>query len=105
MSKPIIRDTEVDEKLLKEAEDIIANFPPVTGNFMEDFEKLHTMNMVSSKLMYQRNLPNDSKGIDKSKYIGKDFLIVKLNTRVENVLNKLNNMLDEFLDEIFKTTK
>lgn len=101
MADPIVRETRVDENLLEMAENIVNDFPKITGNFDDDIERYRTNSKILDKLLYQRNLPNDSIGIDKSKYsIGETFLIVKLNPRVEKVLNDLIRLQSDYLDKI-----
>lgn len=101
MADPIVRETYVDEDLLEMAENIVNNFPKVTGNFDDDIEQYRKNSKVLDTLLYQRNLPNDSIGIDKSKYsIGETFLVVKLNPRVERVLNDLIKLQSDYLDKI-----
>lgn len=101
MADPIVRETCVDENLLKMAENIVNDFPKVTGNFNEDIERYRANSKILNELLYQRNLPNDSVGIDKSKYLtGETFLIVKLNPRVEKVLNNLIKLQSDYLDKI-----
>lgn len=82
MAAPIVRETCVDENLLEMAENIVNDFPKVTGNFNDDIERYRTNSKTLNELLYQRNLPNDSIGIDKGKCsIDETFLIVKLNPR------------------------
>lgn len=101
MTQPVIRETIVDEVLLTRAEAIVDKFPSVTGNFNYDIEKYRENSKVLNELLYQRNLPNGSEDIDKSKYMcGETFLIVKLNPRVEVVLDKLIKLQSEYLDQI-----
>ena len=101
MSEPVIRETVVDEDLLIKAKKIAENFPKVTGDFDYDIEQYRANSKVVNELLYQRNLPNDSEGIDKSKYMsGETFLIVKLNPRVEDVLNRLIKLQSDYLDKI-----
>ncbi len=101
MAEPIIRETIVDKDLLIKAEEIVDNFPKVTGNFYYDIEQYRVNSKVLNELLYQRNLPNDSKGIDISKYeSGETFLIVKLNRRVEDVLDRLIKLQSDYLDKI-----
>ena len=101
MAEPIIRETIVDEELLIRAEEIADNFPVVTGNFNYDIEQYRANSKVLNELLYQRNLPNDSEGIDTSKYMsGETFLVVKLNPRVEDVLNRLIKLQSDYLDKI-----
>lgn len=101
MAEPIIRETKVDEDLLVKAEEIVDNFPIVTGDFNYDIEQYRANSKILNELLYQRNLPNDSEGIDTSKYMnGETFLIVKLNLRVEDVLNKLIRLQSDYLDKI-----
>ena len=77
MADPIVRETCVDENLLEMAENIVNDFPKVTGNFDDDIERYRTNSKILDELLYQRNLPNDSIEIDKSKYsIGETFFIV-----------------------------
>lgn len=101
MSVPVVRETVVDEELLIRAEGIADNFPVVTGNFNYDIEQYRANSKVLNELLYQRNLPNDSEGIDTSKYMsGETFLVVKLNPRVEDVLNRLIKLQSDYLDKI-----
>lgn len=101
MSEPVVRETVVDEELLIRAEEIAVNFPVVTGNFNYDIEQYRANSKVLNELLYQRNLPNDSEGIDTSKYMsGETFLVVKLNPRVEDVLNRLIKLQSDYLDKI-----
>lgn len=101
MPEPVIRKTVVDEDLLIKAEEIVDNFPEVTGNFHYDIEQYRANSKVLNELLYQRNLPNDTEGIDTSKYIsGETVLIVKLNPRVENVLDRLIKLQSDYLDRI-----
>ena len=101
MLEPVIRETVVDEELLIKAEEITNNFPRVTGNLNYDIEQYRTNSKVLNELLYQRNKPNDSEGIDISKYMdGETFLIVKLNPRVEEVLDKLIKQQSDYLDKI-----
>lgn len=101
MSEPVVRETVVDEELLIKAEEIADNFPVVTGNFNYDIEQYRANSKVLNELLYQRNLPNDSEGIDTSKYMsGETFLVVKLNPRVEDVLNRLIKLQSDYLDKI-----
>ena len=103
MSEPVIRETVVDEELLIKAEEIANNFPVITGNFHYDIEQYRANSKVLNELLYQRNLPNDSEGIDISKYMsGETFLIVKLNPRVEDVLNRLIKLQSDYLDKILR---
>ena len=101
MSEPVVRETVVNEELLIKAEEIADNFPVVTGNFNYDIEQYRVNSKVLNELLYQRNLPNDSEGIDTSKYMsGETFLVVKLNPRVEDVLNRLIKLQSDYLDKI-----
>ena len=101
MSEPVVRETVVNEELLIKAEEIADNFPVVTGNFNYDIEQYRVNSKVLNELLYQRNLPNDSEGIDTSKYLGGEtFLVVKLNPIVEDVLNRLIKLQSDYLDKI-----
>lgn len=101
MAEPVVRETIVDEELLIKAEEIANNFPEVTGNFHYDIEQYRANSKVLNELLYQRNLSNDSEGIDTSKYMdGETFLVVKLNPRVEDVLNRLIKLQSDYLDKI-----
>lgn len=101
MADPIVRETCVDENLLEMAENIVNDFPKVTGDFNNDIEIYRINSKILNELLYQRNLPNDSIGIDKSKYlIGETFLIVKLNPRVEKVLNDFIKLQSDYLDKV-----
>lgn len=101
MPEPVIRETNVDEDLLIKAEEIADNFPIVTGDFHYDIEQYRANSKVLNELLYQRNLPNDSEGIDTSKYMdGETFLVVRLNPRVENVLDRLIKLQSDYLDKI-----
>ena len=103
MAYPIIREICVDEKLLEIAENIVNDFPNVTGNFNDDIEQYRKNSKILNELLYQRNLPNDSSDIDKSKYlIGETFLVVKLNPRVEKVLNDFIKLQSDYLDKILE---
>lgn len=101
MAEPVIRETCVDEQLLLKAEDVINNYPKITGNFQYDIEIYRENSKVLFELLDQRNLPNDTSDIDKSKYLtGETILIVKLNPRVEKALDNLIKLQSERLDEI-----
>ena len=101
MLEPITRETVVDEDLLIKAEQLINNFPKVTGNFRYDIEIYRENDKVLKELLYQRNLPCDLDGIDISKYIdGGTFLIVKLDLRVEKALERLMQLQGEYLDQV-----
>ena len=101
MADPIVRETCVDENLLEMAENIVNDFPKVTGEFYNDIEIYRTNSKILNELLYQRNLPNDSIGIDKSKYlIGETFLIVKLNPRVEKVFNDVIKLQSDDIDKV-----
>lgn len=101
MSEPVVRETVINEELLIKAEEIADNFPVVTGNFNYDIEQYRVNSKVLNELLYQRNLPNDSEGIDTSKYMsGETFLVVKLNPRMEDVLNRLIKLQSDYLDKI-----
>lgn len=103
MSEPVVRETIVDEDLLVKAETIADNFPVVTGNFHYDIEQYRANSKVLNELLYQRNKPNDSEGIDISRYMcGETILIVKLNPRVEDVLDRLIKLQSDYLDEILR---
>ena len=101
MPEPVIRETIVDEDLLIKAEEIADNFPVVTDNFHYDIEQYRANSKVLNELLYQRNLPNNTEEIDTSKYIRSEtVLIVKLNPRVENVLDRLIKLQSDYLDKI-----
>lgn len=101
MLEPIIRETVVDEELLIKAEKIVNNFPNITGNFHYDIEQYRANSKVLNELLYQRNIPNDSEGIDIGKYMSGDtFLVVKLNPKVEEILDKLIKLQSDYLDKI-----
>jgi len=103
MADPIVRETCVDENLLEAAENIVNNFPKVTDNFNDDIDRYRTNSKTLNELLYQRNLPNDSEGIDRSKYMSDEtFLIVKLNPRVEAVLDRLIKLQSDYLDKILE---
>lgn len=101
MAEPVIRETCVDERLLLKAEEIIRNYPKITGNFKYDIEIYRENSKILFELLDQRNLPNDTSDIDKSKYYtGETILIVKLNPRVEKALDDLIKLQSARLDEI-----
>lgn len=101
MAKPIIRETHVDEELLLKAEAIVKKYPSISGNLKYDLEIYRKNNKILFELLDQRNLPNDTSGIDKSKYItGETILTVILNPRVEKVLDDLIKLQSDRLDEI-----
>lgn len=52
MLDPIIRETIVDEELLIKAEEIVNNYPLVTGNFNYDIEQYRMNNNVLTELLY-----------------------------------------------------
>ena len=58
IADPIVRETCVDVNLLEMAENIVNDFPKVTGNFKDDIEQYRTNSKVLDELLYQRNLPN-----------------------------------------------
>lgn len=101
MLEPITRETVVDEDLLIKAEQLINNFPKVTGNFRYDIEIYRENDKVLKDLLYQRNLPCGLDGIDINKYIDRGtFLIVKLDPRVEKALERLIQLQHAYLSKI-----
>lgn len=101
MLEPVKRETCVDEDLLVKAEDIIDNFPKITGDFYYDIEIYRANSKVLNELLYQRNLPYDTSDIDISKYKeGGTFLVVRLNQRVEKTLDTLIKLQGDYLDKI-----
>lgn len=101
MSEPVIRETIVNEELLIKAEEMADNFPEVTGNFQYDIEHYRMNSKLLNELLYQRNLASDPEEVDTSNYMsGETCLVVKLNPRVEDVLNRLIKLQSDYLDKI-----
>jgi len=90
MVNPIIRKIVIDEKLLLEAKGLLRNFPQISGKYEEDIRQYRKNKEIINELSYEYNLPNDSTGIDKSKYKpGEIFLIILPNPEVKRVLDEL----------------
>lgn len=103
MTNPVMRETHVDNNLLFKAEEIINNFPDVTGNIRHDLERYRENDKVLKELLNKRNEPYDLEGIDLNKYVvGETFLIIKQDPRVEKALEKLLQLQGEYLDQILR---
>ena len=90
MVNPIIRKIVIDEKLLLKAKGLLRNFPQISGKYEEDIRQYRKNKEIINELSYEYNLPNDSTGIDKSKYKpGEIFLIILPNPELKRVLDEL----------------